>query len=118
VLFFDIDASELPMDSPFAGHDVTLGFVALSPEEELEAARTSKDQVAAQYEFAKRALVKIAANGSTSPRDVRRGELEHEQIWAGIGPKGRNLAMDAFSEVAKAGADAILKMRRSFRWSR
>lgn len=117
VLYFTIDADALPPDSGWPeGIDLTMGVVALSSDEELEAARLAKDGVSAEYEYVKRALRKVQEPGASAPRDIDRSAQEHEELWERIGPRGRICCSLAYKEIGTAGKEVVLKLRTSFRW--
>jgi hypothetical protein len=116
VLFFTIPVSELPPESEWT-QDLVLGVVALSPDEEIEAAKRSRgDEISINYEFCKMALRGIQEPGGAI-REVDRAQAEHEVLWSRIGPKGRNIAMMCFREISAASAEAVLASRKSFRWA-
>lgn len=118
VLQFVVDADALLNGSEWWGKgDLELGIVALSSEEEIEAAKRARgDQMSMSYEFVKMAIVRVRPPGEQW-RDVDRGVMEQETIWHRLGPAGRNIAMIAFREVGAATVGAVQKLRASFRWA-
>jgi len=116
VLFFTVPLAMLPPESDWGG-PLRLGLVALSPDEEIEAAKRSRgDEISINYEFAKMALRAVQEPGG-AVRPVNRTEAEQEVLWTRLGPKGRNLVMMVFRDLSAATPEAVQEARASFQWA-
>lgn len=80
-----------------------LTVVGLTHQEELEAGRTVKAATDLPFALAKRSL--FAFKGK--PLDMKK----REWLWEALGPKGRQVVVNAYGEVNAAGDEALGKLQ-------
>lgn len=86
----------------------SIGIAELTPMDEIDAAKASRgDATRLAFELAMRSLAEV--NGKA----VSLGDGSAENAWLSIGPKLRNLAMAAYSEINQAGEGSVSSFLKS-----
>lgn len=90
---------------------VSMGFVELTPREELMALKRANGSAeAAAYESAKACIVEV----NEKPIDKTNGDVD--RLWQAMGPRGRQLVIMAYGELhqpSQATQVGFLKSRRT-----